>query len=418
MSAPSGPTAILQPMHAIRFHYRPVGYLLTRAVSSRLPGFAWGPLGCVRLDDVPPSPLPGPEWVRVETSLSGICGSDLAAITAHDSFTLEPFGAYPFTFGHENTGRIVEAGDGVSNWSAGDRVVVNPMLACRQRGLEPVCAACARGETGLCRRTDAGEPGPGPMIGYSPGAGGGWSGSFMAHHSQLHAAGELPDEIAVLTDPFASALRPVALHPPAPDETVLVIGAGTIGILTVAALRATGFRGPIAVQGRHAAQVGRARRAGADSILGGRAQTFEWAASLAGARVYQPTLAPRFVEGGPALIYDTVGSPGTVADSLSLAREGGRIILVGAAARVRVDLTRLWYRHLTVAGIFAYGPVPWRNGQSDIYDVTMELLRSGIAENLELVTHTYPLEDFRTALAAALDKRASGSIKVAFRPAA
>ena len=199
---------------------------------------------------------------------------------------------------------------------------------------------------------------------------------------------------------------------------MLVLGAGTIGILTVAALRATGFMGPIAVQGRHPAQVERAGRAGADPILAGRDATFAWAAALPGARAYDPTLAPRFVEGGPAVIYDTVGSAGTVADSLSLAREGGRIVLVGAAARVRVDLTRLWYRHLTVAGIFAYGPVPWRGGHPDIYDVALELLRSGAARDLELVTHTFPLEDYRAALSTALDKRSSGSIKVAFRPAA
>jgi L-iditol 2-dehydrogenase len=405
-------------LRAIRFHYRPVGYLLTRAVSRRLPGFAWGPFGCVRLDDVPPPALPGPDWVRVRTSLSGICGSDLAAVTAHDSFTLEPFGAYPFTFGHENVGVIEQVGDAVTGWAPGDRVVVNPMLSCRQRGLEPMCAACARGETGLCRNTDAGAPGRGPMIGYSPGAGGGWSPGFVAHHSQLFAPGDLPDEVAVLADPFASALRPVLLHPPAADDTVLVIGAGTIGLLTVAALRATGFQGTVAVQGRHATQLDRARRAGASPILRGRDQTYEWAAGEPGARAYKPTLAQRFVEGGPSVVYDTVGSGGTVADSLSLAREGGRIVLVGAAARVRVDLTRVWYRHLTVAGIFAYGPVPWTDGPRDIYDVALELLRSGAVADLELVTHTYPLEEYRTALTAAIDKSGSGSIKVAFRPAA
>src|SRR5687768_15424600 len=138
-------------MHAIRFHYRPVRYLWTRLAASRRASLALGRLGCVTLDEVAPPELPGPDWVRIDTALSGICGSDLSAVTAHDSFTLEPFGAFPFTFGHENIGRIAEAGTSAGPWKNGDRVIVNPMLACVQRGL-PQCAACARGEYGLCRR--------------------------------------------------------------------------------------------------------------------------------------------------------------------------------------------------------------------------------------------------------------------------
>src|SRR5690606_36590713 len=153
-------------------------------------------------------PLPGPDWIRVRTTLSGICGSYLSALTAHDSFTLEPFGAYPFTFSHENVGAIVARGSDVAaEWDIGRRVIANPRLACAQRGIVPPCPACARGEYGLCRRTDSGTPVPGPMIGYSPGAGGGWASTFLAHASQLHAADGIADEVALLADPFASALR-------------------------------------------------------------------------------------------------------------------------------------------------------------------------------------------------------------------
>src|SRR5688500_5786997 len=200
-----GPGARRQPrglLRAIRFHYRPVRYLWTRFAASRRPALALGPLGCVSFDDIEPPPLPGPDWVRIETAVSGICGSDLAAVTAHDSFTLEPFGAFPFTFGHENVGRIVETGAAAEPWHTGDRVIVNPMLACAQRGLEPACPACARGEYGLCRRTREGTVGTGPMIGYCPRVGGGWSAFFVAHRTQLHTADDLSDDVAVLTDPL------------------------------------------------------------------------------------------------------------------------------------------------------------------------------------------------------------------------
>lgn len=401
-------------MRAIRFHYRPVRYLWTRYAATRRPALALGPLGCVALEEVDPPPLPGADWVRVESTLSGICGSDLSAVTAHDSFTLEPFGAFPFTFGHENVGRVSEAG-AATGWERGERVVVNPMLACEQRGLE-ACPACSRGEYGLCRNTRAGDIGAGPMIGYSPGAGGGWSRSFVAHRSQLHRADGLDDETAVLTDPLASALRPVLLHPPAEEDVVLVIGAGTIGALTVAALRATGWEGPLACLGRYDFQLELAGAAGADHVFRSRDEAYRWAAALPHAHAYRPTLAPRFVEGGPSLIYDTVGSESSIGDALALTREGGRVVLVGAAARVRADWTRLWYRQLTIAGIFAYGTAPFRGAERDIYDSSLELLRTDGITRLGMVTHVFGLEEYRAALATALDKGGHRSVKVAFRP--
>lgn len=403
-------------MLAIRFHYRPVRYLLTRWIGAGRASFPVSPLGCVSLDDIEPPALPGPEWVRIETTLSGICGSDLAALTAHDSFTLEPFGAFPFTFGHENVGRIIERGTAVMDWSTGDRVIVNPMLACRQRGLSPECAACARTEYGLCRRTMDGAIGGGPMIGYCPATGGGWSRFFVAHASQLHATRGMDDTSAVLADPLASALRPVLLHPPAEGDTVLVIGAGTIGVLTVLALRAVGWTGPVTVLGRYAFQAELGSRAGADRTLRDRAELYDWAASGPGARAYDPSLAPKFVEGGPSLIYDTVGSEQTVRDSLAICREGGRVVLVGNAARIRADWTRVWYRQLTVAGIFAYGFAPWKGQSLDIYEAALDILAADEIGQLGMVTHTFALEEYRAALATALDKGGQRSVKVVLRP--
>jgi threonine dehydrogenase-like Zn-dependent dehydrogenase len=347
--------------------------------------------------------------------MSGICGSDLSAITANDSFTLEPFGAYPFTFGHENIGVVDEVGSAVTNVVAGDRVIVNPMLACRQRGLSPECNACTRGEYGLCRRTREGSVGTGPMIGYCPNAGGGWSGYFVAHDTQLHR-NDLPDDVAVLTDPFASSLRPVLLHPPQEGDSVLIIGAGSIGVLTVKALRLTGFAGAIHVLGRYDFQIELAERAGATRVFRSRDEVYKWAGTLPGAVSYKPTLAPKFVEGGPSLVYDTVGSQNSIGDALALTREGGRVILVGAAARVSADWTRIWYRQLSIAGVFAYGHAPYENQRRDIYDISIQLMRSDSFGELNMVTHVFPLEEYRAALTAALDKSGHRSVKVVFRP--
>jgi L-iditol 2-dehydrogenase len=399
-------------LRAIRFHHRPVRYLLTRAVSRRLPGLGAGRLGFVRLDRVEPAPLPGPDWVRLESRLSGICGSDLGVITAHDSFALEPYGAYPFTFGHEIVATVVETGPAVGHWSVGDRVIVHPLLSCRQKGEDP-CEACRRGDEGLCRR---GTDGRGGVTGFSPLTGGGWSDGLVVHETQLRAQESLPDEVALLTDPFASAARGVLTEPPGPGDVVLVLGAGTIGLLTARSLRLTGWQGTIAVSARYGFQARRAEAAGADVVLESRSALYEWAASLPGAAAYKPSLAPRFVEGGPSLIYDTVGSARTVRDALALAREGGRIVVAGAAARADLDLTRLWYRHLRMTGIFAYGRVEFQGRAMDIFDAALELMRADDLGRLGLVTHTFELEEYRDAISVALSKRDRESIKVAFRP--
>jgi threonine dehydrogenase-like Zn-dependent dehydrogenase len=113
-------------------------------------------------------------------------------------------------------------------------------------------------------------------------------------------------------------------------------------------------------------------------------------------------------------LYDG-GTEHTLTDALALAAGGGRLVLIGAAARVLLDLTRLWYRQLTLAGIFAYGMVPFRGQRRDIYEAAIELLREGALAELPLVTHRFALPDYRRAIGTALDKR-GGVVKVVFRP--
>jgi L-iditol 2-dehydrogenase len=404
-------------VQAIRFHYRPVRYLASRFLGRGRAGLPLSRAGFVSLDDVDPPALPGPDWVRLEVTLAGICGTDLSMITAQESFTLEPFGAYPFTLGHEIVGRVAERGSAVTGWEVGERAAIHPMLACEQRAL-PRCAACRRGEVALCENVTGGELGTGFATGFHPRVGGGWSRWLVAHQSQLLRLGDVPDTTAVLTEPFGVALRGVAPNAPRQDDVVLVVGAGTIGVLTVAALRAIGWAGAIAVLGRYAFQRELAGRAGATTLLASRAEAFRWAESLPGARRFAPSLAPAFIEGGPKLIYDTVGSEATLRDALALSAAGGRIVMLGAITRAAADWTRLWHRQLSLLGVIAYGDIPWRGGRAESVHVAAELIRAGTLRDLPLVSHTYPLAEYRDAIATALDKRSHGSAKVVFRPEA
>jgi L-iditol 2-dehydrogenase len=83
---------------------------------------------------------------------------------------------------------------------------------------------------------------------------------------------------------------------------------------------------------------------------------------------------------------------------------------------VAADWTRVWYRQLTIAGIFAYGRAPFRGLDRDIYDSSIEVLRSTGIGRLGLLSHVFGLEEYRAALTTALDKGGHRSVKVAFRP--
>ena len=123
--------------------------------------------------------------------------------------------------------------------------MVEPVLACAARGIEPPCEACARGEVGLCTRTAHGTSRPALQTGFCEDTGGGWGTMLVAHASQLHAVpDELSDEAAVLIEPLACAVHAVLRADVSPGSTVLVSGAGTMGLLTIAALQLAHVRRP------------------------------------------------------------------------------------------------------------------------------------------------------------------------------
>ena len=183
--------------------------------------------------DVAPPAVPGPGWQRLFPRLSGICGSDLATVDGRSSRWFEPIVSFPFVPGHEV---VAETEDG-------RRVVIEPVLACEARGIHPLCAACADGRRRQCANLTGGHLTPGLQTGYCHETGGGWSLAFVAHETQLHAVPDgLPDEAAVLVEPAACAVH-AALTSPGPPRhlegqelTVVVIGAGTLGLCTIAAI--------------------------------------------------------------------------------------------------------------------------------------------------------------------------------------
>lgn len=406
-------------MQAVQFEFSYPRYGLGLALGGLAPSLLWSGLSCTVLREVPEPDLPGPEWARIATRLGGICGTDLGTIHLKTSPYYSPYSAFPFTFGHENVGVIAETGSAVRGFAPGQRVIVEPTLWCAPRGFAQAewCANCRQGQTNRCLNRRAGPLGRGMFIGANPRTGGSWSASFVAHRSQLYAVPEaLSDEAALMVEPFACGLHAVLLDLPADGETILILGAGTIGLVTLAALRALGCRARVLVSARYAHQAAAAQRLGADVVLQG-GDLYAQVAEQTGAELLQPLLGKRVVEGGVDRVYECTGVDSALDDANRLARRGGTVVLVGVPGLAKgVDWTAIFSQELRVLAATEYNHAEAYQGKTwKTYDLALQLMASGKAELGWLVNRTYSLGDYQQALGDLAQKGSQGILKAAFQ---
>lgn len=366
-------------------------------------GASAGPL---RLVDTEAPNLPGPDWGLVRPVLSGICGSDLATVDGASSRYFEDMVSFPFVPGHEVVGTL-EVPPADSPLATGTRVVIEPVIGCVPREVNPPCPACAVGDTGACQHLAVGHVAPGLQIGYCADTGGGWSAAgLVAHTSQLHPVPDgLTDEDAVLVEPTACAVHGALAAEVADGATVAVLGAGTLGLLTVAALRHLTDPGLLVVGARYGHQRSLAVELGADRAVepGQLERTVRRATrslQLAGQ-----------VTAGADVVVDCVGSAESIAASIAMVRPRGRVVLIGMPGHVRLDLAPLWHRQVALAGAYAYG----REGDGRrTFDIAIELVAA--ARLGRLVSARYPLERFGEAMAHAGAAGRRGAVKIVFEP--
>jgi len=333
-----------------------------------------------------------------------VCGTDLGLLTGHASSILSPFASFPAVLGHEVVGLVEETGE---------RVVVDPVISCVMRGLDP-CRWCAAGAPGHCERANDGDLSPGLLVGYCADLPGGWSTGMIAHRSQLHPVPEqLPDEAAVLVEPFSVALHAVLADPPAAGDRVLVIGAGTLGLCSIAALRLVSPETQVVAVARHDVQRQLAERLGAVAAP----SALKAAISAGGARAHRSILGRTVLTGGFAQVYDAVGSRSSLADALAVAAPRGRVVLVGGPGELGgLDWTLAWARELRIHGTYVYGAEPSLGGRHTMDEAMRLLVANPQLPLAELVTHRFSLREWRGAMAAALSRGRSGAVKVVFQP--
>lgn len=377
------------------------------------------------LVEIPSPDLPRADWARVQVVAGGICGSDLHLFTP-PSMSVSPVvmgaAAFPFVLGHEISGIVVETGPDCS-FRPGTPVAVDPCLPCRARGIEPVCVNCARGWSASCLNLHSKILTPGRTLGYTSGLGGGWAEEVLAHESMLHPIPTgLRIEHAVLHEPISIVLHGLAHRTPKDGEPVLVVGAGIIGLCTLAALAWVVPNSELIVLARHEHQAEAGLALGATRVITAKgAEAIELLATQVGAKT-TGVGDDLMLTGGFPYVVEAVGSPSALTLALRCVESHGTVLVLGAGGIGEVDLTPLWYKEAEMVGSVDHGagPLAARIDRSDLVphsiDVALSILAGGKVPCERLITHSFALEQMKEAITCALDKGSNHSLKVVFRP--
>ncbi len=320
-----------------------------------------------------PTPEPRPGWVRLAVRSVGICGTDLHFYRG--SFP-SPAGLLP---GHEVGGVVDLAGEGAAI-AAGTAVAVDPLVTCGR------CPHCLTGNYNRCPQRQ--------LLGVT-GRGG------LAEFMTVPAANlyplpaELPPEAGSLVEPLAVCVRGTRLAEVGLGDRTLILGAGTIGLLSIITARAAGAA-EVHITARHETQRKMAEALGADGVYA----SSEEAATALGERLIDTAI-------------ETVGGKAaTIAEAVRTVRPGGTIAMLGVfdgdTPLPGLDFS---VKELRLVGSNCYG----RFGAHTDFSVAVELLRRHLPAVQPLVTHRLPLERVNEAFATAADK-STGSIKVALTP--
>ena len=388
-----------------------------------------GPLSLAHID--PPDLPDADTWHRLRPRLSGICGSDLSTIACETSLYFEPLVSFPFVLGHEIVGDLED----------GSRVVIDAVLGHAARGETPPHLQAAPGDGNDYGHSIAGHLKAGIQTGNCASTGGGWSTELVVHDSQIHPVPEsFSDEAAVLVEPCASgyhtALKAVAggarvarsaegnavakgakaakaadlsegMQQVASVNLAVVIGAGTIGLCALAALRKVAPGATIIAAAKHPEQRSFAEELGAD-VVAKPSELRRAVRRACGCRMTGDLLS-----GGADVTIDAVGSAASLTDAIAVTRPRGRIVLSGMPGSVQVDLAPVWHRETEIVGSYTYGTEHLPDGtETHTFPLAMQLIEE--LELERLVSAHYRLDDYRRAIRHAMSAGELGATKIVF----
>jgi L-iditol 2-dehydrogenase len=299
-----------------------------------------------------PRPAIGPGELLLRVRGCGLCGSDIAKIVAPDT-------RGPAVFGHEVVGDVLEAGEGVAGFAAGDRVVAAHHVPCGD------CHYCRRGSASMCRAFKASNLDPGGFAEYVrvPAA--------NVRHATFRIPDHLTDEEASFVEPLACCLRAVDRARVEPGDTTVVVGLGSIGCLFTQLLARAGAAvvgvDPLASRAVLARELYGAREAGAAETAGKAAR------DLSDGR-------------GADHVVITGGGADVLGWAAALTRDGGSVhyFAGGPGDALPLALATLYHRELTITTTYSSSPSTLARA--------FWLLAAGKVEVEGLITHRLPLD--------------------------
>ncbi|TFG19588.1 MAG: hypothetical protein EU530_05845 [Promethearchaeota archaeon] len=376
-------------------------------------------------EDWPKPKITHDNQVLVKTLNSGICGSDIHQVKLDMSYYASILSSplNPAPIGHEVVG-IVEKTKKNSFFSVGDRVILNPTVHCKSYGFS-LCPSCQRGDWQHCYtlvgrgdksdREESFKPYRGQIYG-------GYAEYFIAFEKNLYKVPDnIPNHIAVLMEPFTVALHAVLRNLPSDSDSIIVMGAGTIGLMTIAAIRALHKKSKISSIVRYPHQAEVAKQLGADEVLFStpdKSKFYRDVAEKYDALVVNPLMRKPYIYGtkGPDIIYDTVATESSVEDAFHIIRSGGKIVLIGMGFSItkKVDWAVQVYKEVEITGSFLQSIGEFEGKVIDPYEFGIKYMSEHTELFENIVTHRFPLHAYKDAYSALENKSKSHAIKVIF----
>ncbi len=306
-------------------------------------------------------PKPREDEVVVKIEYCGICGSD---VHFYENGRIGDFRVDgDFILGHETAGTVIQTGSGVSGLKPGDRVALEPGITCGK------CEYCKQGLYNLC---------PDVVFFATPPVQGALQ-NYVAHPADM--CFKLPENVSTkagaLVEPLAVGLHAAKQGGVTLGDSVVILGAGCIGLVTLLACKAFGAANVIVVD-LFEKRLEFAKRMGANHVIHAREENVE--------ERIKELLGDR----GADVVLETAGAVKTIQQTPLSAKPGGTIVLVGMAPQdvIDYDFSKVMAKELTIKSVFRY-----RN----LYPVAIAAIADGTIDVEQIVTHEFAFEDAKLA---------------------
>jgi len=297
-----------------------------------------------------PEPASGPGLALVRVRRVGVCGTDLHAFAGN-----QPFFNYPRVLGHELGVEVVDPGDDPRGLKAGDKCSVEPYMNCGR------CSACRRGKSNCCAELK--------VLGVH--VDGGMTQLMRIPAHKLHPSSKLDFDQLALVETLVIGAHAVERASLVPDDFVLVIGAGPIGLSVIQFARASGAKVAVMDLSDSRLEFCRKHFKGLSTLKPG-ASAVEELAAIGGEQ--------------PTCVIDATGNPKSMMDSFTLPANGGRIVFVGLfQGDVTFNDPNFHRRELTVSSS--------RNALPGTFREVIRLVEEGIIDTRPWITHRLNLAE-------------------------